>query len=449
MRLFGVVVLALCCWTPLEAQGPGKETPAAGEPVVVATPHPRLFLNAARLRLLKRERDRSSERWRQLEALLTGGAVLPEPGFARALYYRISGDAGVGRQAIAWALGPGSDLRQLALVFDWCQDLLSDVQRGDLSARIAKGMAAPASGEGVPAVSARVLAAVALYDDFPETPQAELDRAVHGWWEGRIAPALKAGRDAIPRDDAYALFELLHAVRDAADVDLRESCPRYFVNLPIERLMSYYPAAYKAPENDFRAGIERAAGAPDPRLAALSRAADLAMVAYDAAAPESQALQGWLMHDSFAMRGALGAPYDFLWANPYQPGLSYYHMPLAYYDAIFGKLFVRSSWEDSAAWFGYWDGAAQKFENGRLATLNPATAAPERFDAAVVYFGPSARSFRIKLEEDQRVFVVALEPHRAYRVEIAGQKPFDEPANSGGALELHPPVGKEVGVVIQ
>jgi hypothetical protein len=449
MRLFGAVVLAFCCWNPLEAQAPGKESAAAGEPVVVTTQHPRLFLNATRLRLLKRERERSSERWRQLEALVTGGAVLPEPGFARALYYQISGDAAVGRQAIAWALGPGSDLRQLALVYDWCQDLLSDAQRGDLGARIAKGMADLASAEGVPAASARVLAAVALYDDFPETPQAELDRAVHGWWEGRIAPALKAGKDVVPRDAAYALFELLHAVRDGADLDLRESCPRYFVNLPIERLMSYYPAAYKAPENDFRAGIERAAGAPDPRLAALSRAADLAMVAFDAAAPESQALQGWLMHDPFAMRDAFGAPYDFLWANPYQPGLSYYHLPLAYYDAVSGNLFVRSSWEDSATWFGYRDGAAQKFENGRLTTLNPATAAPVRFDEAVVYFGPSARSFRIKLEEEQRVFVVALEPHRAYRVTIEGQKPFDAPADNGGALELHPPVGREIGVSIQ
>ena len=35
-------------------------------------------------------------------------------------------------------------------------------------------------------------------------------------------------------------------------------------------------------------------------------------------------LQGWLMHDSFMLKSTFGAPYEFLWANPYQPGLSYY-----------------------------------------------------------------------------------------------------------------------------
>jgi hypothetical protein len=439
------LALALCCWAAVEA----RAADAQAEPVVVDARHPRLFLNAVRLRLLKRERDRSSERWRQLDGLITGGAATKETGFAQALYYQVSGDAAAGRRAVAWALGPGTDLRQLALVFDWCQDLLTDAQRSDLAARIAKGMAALASDESLPAVSARTLAAVALYDDYPEAPQAELNRVAHTWWEGRIAPALKAGNDVIPRDDALALFELLHAVRDATGIDLRESCPHYFVNLPTERLMSYYPAAYKAAANSFRAGAERAAGAPDPHLAALSRAADLAIVAFDPDAPESQALQGWLMHDPFAMRDSFGVPYEFLWANPYRPGLSYYNLPLAYYDAVFGKLFVRSSWEDSAAWLGDWDGAVQKFANGRLAILNPATAGPQRFDAAVVMFGTGEHGFRIKLEEAQRLFVAALEPHRAYRVEIEGQKPFDTPADSNGILELHAPVGKDVRVSIQ
>ena len=31
------------------------------------------------------------------------------------------------------------------------------------------------------------------------------------------------------------------------------------------------------------------------------------MVAYDTNAPESQVLQGWLMHDNFVMRGMLGS----------------------------------------------------------------------------------------------------------------------------------------------
>ena len=38
------------------------------------------------------------------------------------------------------------------------------------------------------------------------------------------------------------------------------------------------------------------------------------------------------MHDHFLMRGPFGSPYEFLWANPYQPGLSYYHVPLVLHD---------------------------------------------------------------------------------------------------------------------
>ena len=41
----------------------------------------------------------------------------------------------------------------------------------------------------------------------------------------------------------------------------------------------------------------------------MSRAAGLAMVAYDSNALDSQLLQGWLMRDRFLMRGSLGAVY--------------------------------------------------------------------------------------------------------------------------------------------
>src|ERR1700683_2749344 len=87
----------------------------------VYTDHPRLILTAQRLRLLKRERERDSQRWRQFDLLVKGSANLPEPGFALALYYAVADERAVGRRAVEWALGPGNDLRQLALVYDWCQ----------------------------------------------------------------------------------------------------------------------------------------------------------------------------------------------------------------------------------------------------------------------------------------------------------------------------------------
>jgi hypothetical protein len=423
---------------------------ASDEPVTVSTDHPRLFLRPARLRLLKRERERASARWQQFDALMAGNASMPEPGLAQALDYQISGNAAVGRQAIAWALGDGGDLRQLALVFDWCQDLLSETQRSDLAARLQKGMAAASADDSMAAVRSRVLAAVALFDHVPQAPQRELEGVVRNWWNGKMAPALQNGRGVVARDDAYPLFELLHAMRDNTMLDLREGCPRFFKDFPIEHLVSHYPAIYETPENQFRMGPPLKPDQPDLRLAALSRAAELAMVAYDVNAAESQVLQGWLMHDHFILRGTFGAPYEFLWANPYQPGLSYYLVPLVYHNPDSGKLFVRSGWEDDARWFGYFDGGAQMFADGRLTAVDPRKVlAPISLGEAVVALGPGARKFRVTLDQEEAVFIVALEPRRAYQVEIDDEEMFEAVTDPGGILELDLPDGKEVGVRIR
>jgi hypothetical protein len=423
---------------------------ASDEPVTVSSEHPRLFLRPARLRLLKRERERASARWQQFDALLAGNAPMPEPGMAQALYYQISGNAAAGRQAVAWALGPGDDLRQLALVFDWCQDLLSEGQRRDLAARIEKGMAAAAANDSMAGVRSRVLAAVALFDHVPEAPQRELEGVVRNWWNGKMAPALKNGRSVVARDDAYPLFELLHAMRDNTNLDLRESCPRFFKDFPIEHLVSHYPAVYDTPENQYRIAPPLKPDQPDLRLAALSRAAELAMVAYDVNAAESQVLQGWLMHDHFMLRGTFGAPYEFLWANPYQPGLSYYLVPLVYHNPDSGKLYVRSGWEDDARWFGYFDGVAQMFADGRLTAVNPrSVAAPISLGEAVVSMGPGGRKFRVTLDEEEAAFIVGLEPRRAYQVEIDDEEMFEAVTDPGGILEFDLPHGKEVGVRVR
>jgi hypothetical protein len=424
--------------------------PQDDEPVTVSSDHPRLFLRPARLRLLKRERERASARWQQFDALMAGNAPMPEPGFAQALDYQISGNAAAGRQAIAWALGPGEDLRQLALVFDWCQDLLSEAQRRALAARLEKGMAAAAADDSIAAVRSRVLAAVALFDHVPQAPQRALEGLVHNWWNGKLAPALENGRGVVARDDAYPLFELLHAMRDNTMLDLRERCPRFFKDFPIEHLVSHYPAVYETPENQYRIAPPLNPDQPDLRLAALSRAAELAMVAYDVNAAESQVLQGWLMHDHFILRGTFGAPYEFLWANPYQPGLSYYLVPLVYHNPDTGKLFVRSGWEDDARWFGYFEGGARMFADGRLTVVDPrSVVAPISLGEAVVALGPGARKFRVTLDREEAVFIVALEPRRAYQVEIDDEEMFEAVTDPGGILELDLPHGKEVGVRIR
>ena len=63
-------------------------------------------------------------RWQQFETLMAGGAQCRSRASRRRLYYQVTGDPNSAGKRIAWALTPAADLRQLALVFDWCQDLL-------------------------------------------------------------------------------------------------------------------------------------------------------------------------------------------------------------------------------------------------------------------------------------------------------------------------------------
>ena len=443
MRAKTGLAAALCCFCmTLAAQ-------SSDDPVAVFTEHPRIFLRPQRLRLLKRERERASARWQQFETLIVGGAPMPEPGFAWALYSQVTGNAEFARKAIVWALTPAADLRQQALVFDWCQDQLSEPQRRDLTARLAKGIADSADA-AIPAVRSRTLAAIALYDHLPQAPQRVLDATVHQWWERQMVAGLKGGKSLVARDEAYALWEFLHAVRDNTNLDLRENIPHFFKDFPIEHLLSHYPATYPSAENEYRIGVTKKAGEPDLQAAALSRAVELAMVALDVNAAESQVLQGWLMHDHFMLRGTYGAPYEFLWANPYQPGLSYYHVPLIYHNADFGKLFVRSSWDEDAEWFGYFDGVLQMFSQGHMTALSAQLSSqPISLKEAIICFAQRTRKFRLTLDEEEAVFILGLQPRHTYQVEIDDAEIFETDTDRGGILELDMPRGKPVGVRIK
>jgi hypothetical protein len=439
------LLAALCCASFLMAQ-----TPADDDPIVVSTEHPRLLLRPARLRLLRRERERTSIRWQQFQLFMAGHAAMPETGFAKALYYQVSGDADAGREAVAWALSPAADLRQQALVYDWCQDLLSEAQQRSLAALLQRGMADTAADDAIPAVRSRVMAAVALFDHVPQTPRQELERAARRWWAGKMAPALAAGADIVPREDAYALYELLHVLRDNTNLDLRESAKPFFRAFPTDHLVSYYPAPFEAPENSYYIGATRRTGEPDLRAAALSRAAELAMVAFDSNAADTQLLQGWLMHDRYLLRGAFGVPYEFLWANPYQPGLSYDHAPLLWHNAGFGRLFVRSTWDDTTDWFGSFDGVAQVFRNGKVSPVDPARPlASILLPNAAICFGHTTRRFRVTVAEGGAVFIVGLDARHTYQVEIDDQQMFEADSDGGGILELDVPPGKETGVRIK
>lgn len=414
----------------------------------IYTDHPRIFLSPQRLKLLRRERERASLRWQSFEALLASNAALPEQGFAKALAYRVSGDSRAGRQAVEWALGPATDLRQLALVFDWCQELLSETESRALASKLQAGIEQSRNDTGIAAVRSQVLAATALAGHLSGLSASELRNAVHGWWEARILPALKSGRLVIRSGDACALFEILHVIRDNLNVDLREAVPDYFKNLPIDRISSYYPGIFRGPEGEFRIPASHHQGEPDFRAAALARAAELSMVAYDADFAESQTLQGWLMHDRFMMKGAFGAPYEFLWANPYQPGLSYYHLPLVYHDKEYGRLFLRSDWEDNAEWLGFFDGELQRFRDGKVTRSGPPfDTAPISLGGAIVLFENGAAGFKVAGNgEDEKAFIIGLKPETKFTVKMEHSGAFEGRTDPGGILELDLPHRAETGI---
>ncbi len=153
------------------------------------------------------------------------------------------------------------------------------------------------------------------------------------------------------------------------------------------------------------------------------------------------------MHDNFMMRGTFGVTYEFLWANPYQPGLSYYLTPLVFHDDLFGRLFIRSSWEENAKWLGYFDRQLQVFDEGKPTVLNPQlTFEPIALPEAVVLSANYARKFKIAIQDGESVFVVALKPRQPYEIEVDGEEMREEWTDPGGILSLQLPPKVAVGV---
>jgi hypothetical protein len=446
MRLAAFI---LCCLAALPAFSQAVE-----EDYRVYSDHPRLLLTAPRLKLLKRERDRDSMRWRQFSLLVRSAAELPEPGFALGLYTSVTGDEALGRRAVDWALGPGTDLRQLALVYDWCQAILGPARAKALAAKIRR-LADQRPADGFAARRDRVLAWIATADGNAHGEEAPLRETVSDWWRGQVAPALADGRLTPAPHELYALLEILHALRDNLKIELREDAPEFFRELPKFQILGNYPAPLAAPENEYRIPVYTGAGQPDVDHAALARAAGLAMVAYDNNALENQFLQGWLIQDRFMLQGTVGAPYEFLWANPYQPGLSYFQLPVLYHNPLSGALFLRSNWEDNAVWFGLYHGEAQLFDNGRITVLNTLDnqnvgsgrdTKPIVIGDASVLPGTSPLRFST---EGGTVLVIGLKPLSKYLVETDDEEMCEIETDRAGTLVLSYPADRAAGVRIR
>ena len=433
----GIVAISLLFAGLLGGQNLAGQNPDA-EDFHVYRDAPRLLLTPQRLRLLQRERERQSARWEQFDSLMSGSAQMAEPGFAWALYYQVTRQANAANRAIEWALGDSADLRQLAIVFDWCGPAMTPAQSDRFAAKIQTALAKPATD--VHSQNARAFAAIALADRLPDQGNAILSEIVQKWWRGR---------PVLPRDQRYALYEMLHVLRDNLKIDLRESAAEYFRDLPLDHLTGHYPAPVAGPENEFLVPVYLHDGNPDPVDAAMSRAAGLAMVAFDTNALDSQLLQGWLMRDRFMMRDSLGAVYEFLWANPYQPGLNYDHVPLVFHQPYTGDVFARTSWDEDATWIGYFDSRLQLFQNGSLQTLRQGAAFnPIQVGTATITSTPSKDAAKFHLS-NETLIVLGLAPRSEYAVEIDDQELEFLDTDAGGTLQVPVSGGADVGVRVR
>jgi hypothetical protein len=424
------LVWLILCLAPAAAGGQD-----ADEDFHVYRDAPRIALTPQRLRLLQRERERASPRWQNFEALMSTEAPMPEPGFAWALYYRITKERSAARKAIDWAL-QHDDLRQLALVYDWCQPAATTAESERLEKSMQSALSRPATT--VEGQNARALAAIALADKLPDAGDRDL-RSIATWFRQQTS---------FKREDLYPLFELLNAIRDNTKVDLRQSATEYFKQVPLDYVAAFYPAAYPGPDNDFRVPVSAAPGDPNLDAASHSRAAGLAMVGFDTNSENYQYVQGFLMNERFVMRGALGAPYEFLWANPYQPGLAYQNLPLVYHNPVSGDVFARTTWDEDATWIGYFSGSLQMFREGGVQTVRKGAAiAPIRVGDAIVTSPSDPNSVKLHMDAPT-LFVLGLTPKAEYAVEIDDRELDFVDTDAGGTLVVKSSEGTDAGVRI-
>jgi hypothetical protein len=222
---------------------------------------------------------------------------------------------------------------------------------------------------------------------------------------------------------------------------LRQDSPQFFIDLPLTQMLGYDPAAYPGPDNEFRVAFFTGDGEPDLTLATMLRSAELSLVSLDNNAELAQSLQGWLMQDRYLLRSALGIPYEFLWANPYQPGLTYHHLPNSYHDKRKGMLFIRNHWEEEARFLCYYDGKIQLFEDGKRKVLkvSPATPPVEMGGATILVGGQDLLKpiqFQLTGTDRESWYLIGLRPNAIYDVEIDDHELEEARTDSGGILSL-------------
>lgn len=285
---------------------------------------PKLLLSPERIKRLDRDRTRQTERWQNLQDQVKADPHSPQRGMELALAAFVSNSPELAAQAIQWARNNPQETRQVALVLDWCGGKLTPAQREEIVGAAWREYEKRAVGEIDPLRYRDGLMLKAERDqEFPD---------VSRWWNGVLPHLKRADRNWLT-DPAqlYALCEIFDVVRQNSRTDLRTDDTTLFQSLPMEYLLSLHPQEVESP-------------------AWQARTAALALVAIDPNLAGAQFLQGWLLEDPQVMRSGPGVAYEFLWANPYLPGVSYYNLDPWSYNQDASLLYARTSWEPDACW---------------------------------------------------------------------------------------------------
>ncbi len=310
---------------------------------------PKLLLTAQQLKRLGRERTRKTERWSNFENRINSSPESPQRGFELALYYAITHDDKAGVAAVQWAQEHPAESRQVALVADWCADKFTADERRQLLTTALKTNLAQARP-----------AAVAMLDPlhyrdllFLQTVlDASFPSSYETWWNSVVdSLARRDGTWLTDPEQLYALCEILEVVRENTRIDLRADHLMAFQNLPSEYLLSIHPRQLEKPTWQMRA-------------------AALALIGIDPNLASAQYVQGWAMEDPRVMREGPGVAYEFLWADPYLPGLSFYNLDPWAYDSDAGLLYLRTSWEPDSCWIRISAAAANPEQTGAVAEEN-------------------------------------------------------------------------------
>ncbi len=444
MRRFRALVpglAALACITPLYGQAEFR----------VYREHPRLFLEPARLERLLKEVDRETLRWQALRELVEAGTPFPEQPLVDALRFRVEGSEEAGREAVAWSrqlarggIRTASDLRQAAIVYDWCHDLFNTDARGDVGTAIAAAVESvlPSANAGVGLVRAAILASIAVAGDWAGSERA-LGQLIGSHWNGEVLLELQAGGLADDGASLLAVLEAVLAVRHNLEIDLLRPATDALASLVRTRLLSYYPLDIETAE-----GLARRPsrfGPDDPQAAIqapLYRIADMLLVAYESNLREFQFVQGWIRDDNYMLRSPLVAPYEFLWVNPYLPGLTPQSAPTLAYDPVRGRLYGRLQWERPTTWIGYTDGRIELVtEDGVSATDSLEGLEPIYFPEAVVVPVRPPTKLVISWQPRSRpvpdlvnIYLIGLRPGETYSLRVAGRPARLVDAGPGGIL---------------